>query len=402
MILEYSDWKQKIAFDNILYKEVKRFSLRLNTAERGIMDEQINFYRHNFSLLQVMNHFSKLKTKEQREDFVKFVLKKVDQLLYLPELLVPHFKSKIKSDFADYNEFFAILLQKAKSQSKVNLALPIYKAILGGYFSKIRHKVKKLSRQKEQKIMQKSMKSEAIVNTARLQIAKLQDDRCLAEIYGRSMIRKTVPISVVNNYGYGEWKSGKVSFSNDRLFIYSNNNKLTDIQLEHAIYFNIYPGYAHFYNMVVGEKTRNNFDNGATFLLNGWAMYSMCNSRNAMYSANMLIEGATIAKRLLSKNLDKAYRDIYIYLLTKYPKNKAIDYMLDYTQYIGHYMSYVLGCLAIEECINRGFANNPKDFLQNLSQINCGDYFAIYCPKKQRKISKTLITAKVVAKFEKV
>ena len=30
-ILTYPDWKQRIAFDNIVYKDTKRYSLQLNT-----------------------------------------------------------------------------------------------------------------------------------------------------------------------------------------------------------------------------------------------------------------------------------------------------------------------------------------------------------------------------------
>ena len=60
-VLQYNDWKQRICFDNIMYKEVKRFSLSLNTMEREIMEVQIDFYRKNFSVLQVMSHLKKLK-----------------------------------------------------------------------------------------------------------------------------------------------------------------------------------------------------------------------------------------------------------------------------------------------------------------------------------------------------
>ena len=32
-ILTHADWKKRIAFDNIVYKDVKRYSLQLNTME---------------------------------------------------------------------------------------------------------------------------------------------------------------------------------------------------------------------------------------------------------------------------------------------------------------------------------------------------------------------------------
>lgn len=66
-LLQYSDWKQRIAFDNIVYKDVKRYSLALNTREREIMEIQIDFYRSHFSILQVMKHFTILKTPEEKK-----------------------------------------------------------------------------------------------------------------------------------------------------------------------------------------------------------------------------------------------------------------------------------------------------------------------------------------------
>ena len=97
-LLHYPDWKRRIAFDDAVYKEVKRYSLRLNTYERELMDIQIEFHRNFFSLQQVMTHFKTLKTKEQIETFIKAVLKRQDNLIYIPNLLKTYFKDKIKKE----------------------------------------------------------------------------------------------------------------------------------------------------------------------------------------------------------------------------------------------------------------------------------------------------------------
>ena len=246
---------------------------------------------------------------------------------------------------------------------------------------------------------QRPLKREAIENSARNQIAKLQVDIPLGTMYGRCTTRKSVPISIVDEYGYGEWVSKNVSYGANRLFIYSNNYKLTNAELEHMVYFNVYPGIAHMYEYIARPENRIKFDNGATYFINGWGMYAMCRSRNSAYSTSLLIESSIIAKNLLKKNLAKAYEAVYVYLLGKYPKQKAIDYMLDYTQYPGHYLSYVLGGLAFHQMLVHNFANTPEDLLKSLAQINCGDHFAIYHPKVQKKIAKSSITAKVSNKF---
>ena len=400
-LLSYGNWKQRIPFDNIIYKDVKRYSLRLNSYEREIMDKQINYYRSHFSLLQVMKHFKTLKTNIAKDMFIRMVLKRADKILYIPRTLQSYFKKKISDEFRDNKSFFDILLDKGLNQKTNNELIDIVKSVFGLYYKPVMKQLNKYRKKEVLKVVQKTLKPEAIENTARDLIHNLQNDLCLSAIYGRSSIRRNVPISIVDDYGYGEWISKQVTFNTNRFFIYSNNNKITNVQLEHMVYFNVYPGYGYFYNTVVDETKNLSFDNGATYLINGWAMYAMCKSKNSAYANSLLSEGSTICHHLLNKNTEKGLERAYVYLLGKYPKAKAIDYLLDYTQYPGHYLSYVLGCFATEMCINEGFAHNPVDYLKTLSEINCGDFFAIYHPKIQKKIAKHNITAKVSNKFQK-
>ena len=398
-LLHYPDWKRRIAFDDAVYKEVKRYSLRLNTYERELMDVQIEFHRNFFSLQQVMTHFKTLKTKEQIETFIKAVLKRQDNLIYIPNLLKTYFKDKIKKEYSTYQAFFDILLNKALEQKPENIYLPIAKSILGDYFKPTMKFVNRYSKMNIPLLTRKKVAPAGYVNMARDYIYNFQSDLTLSAIFGRSSFRRDLPISIVDDYGYGEWVSKTVSFNNNRFFIYSNHSSLTDIQLEHMIYFNVYPGYGHFYNTVLEDNNKISFDNGARYLINGWAMYAMCHTESSAYAMAKMAEGAYIAKKLLNKKLDKAYEDIYVYLLGEYPKQRAISYMLNYTQEPGHYLSYVLGGFATDLVIKNGFANTPYDYLRSLRTINCGDFFALYSPKMQRKIANTNITAKVVNKF---
>ena len=350
--------------------------------------------------IRITTNGTLLKTKKDKEIFIKAVLKRGDKIFYIPHKLKSHFVKIIRTEFDEYKEFFLIMLEKACNQSKKNPLLPMLKTVFGEYYGTIRRQINKIRKRTEIPTVQKTLKPEAIENTARNLIQELQYDLQLATMYGRSSIRRSVPISVVNDYGYGEWVSKNVTYNNNRFFIYSNNNKITNVQLQHMVYFNVYPGYGHFYNTVVDDVTKKTcFDNGATFLINGWAMYAMCQNKNTAYSQNFLIEGTNLAHFLMNKNLEKGYEDAYIYVHGRYAKAKAMDYMMDYTQYPGHYLTYVLGALAIDSAIQKGFAHNPIDFLKTVSGINCGDYFALYSPRMQRKIAKSSITAKVSKKF---
>ena len=128
--LIYANWKKEIAFDNVVYKDVKRYSLTLNSYEREIMDIQINYYRNNFSLLQVMNHFKKLHSKSDKETFIKAVLKRQENLLYIPHSLEDFFKKKISSEFSDYKDFFLLLLDKLRFLQFVVILIQILQMLL--------------------------------------------------------------------------------------------------------------------------------------------------------------------------------------------------------------------------------------------------------------------------------
>ncbi len=398
-LLHYKDWKRRLPFDNIVYKDVKRYSLRLNTYERELMDIQIEYYRNNFSLLQVMTHFKTLKTKEEIENFIKSVLKRQDGLLYIPNCLKTFFKKKINDEFSTYKAFFEILLTKCLEKKPENTYLPVAKAILGDYYKPVMKYVNRYSKMKLIKTIQKKVPTAGYENMARDIIHRCQSDFTLSSIFGRSSFRRNLPISVVDDFGYGEWISKQVTYNNNRLFLYSNHNTLTDVQIEHMVYFNVYPGYGHFYTTILEDNNKISFDNGATYLINGWAMYAMCHSESSAYAMSMMSEGSVIMKKLLSKKLDKAYEDIYVYLLGLYPKQKVMSYIINYTQFPGHYMSYILGGFATDLVIKNGFANTPIDYLNSLRTINCGDFFALYSPKMQKKIADTNITAKVVQRF---
>ena len=398
-LLSYKDWKRKLPFDNIIYKDVKRYSLRLNTYERELMDIQIEYYRNHFSLLQVMNHFKTLKTKEEIESFIKSVLKRQDGLLYIPNCLKTYFRKEINDKYSTYKAFFEILLDKALNKKPENTYLPIAKAILGDYYKPVIKYVNRYRKMKTLKLIRKKVPIAGYENMARDYIHRCQSDFTLSSIFGRSSFRRNLPISVVDDYGYGEWLSKQVSFNNNRFFLYTNHSSLTDIQIEHMVYFNVYPGYGHFYTTILEDNNKISFDNGATYLINGWAMYAMCHSESSAYAMSMMSEGSVIVNKLLSKKLEKAYEDIYVYLLGLYPKQRAMTFMLNYTQYPGHYMSYILGGFATDLVIKNGFANTPVDYLNSLRTINCGDFFALYSPKMQKKIADTNITAKVVKRF---
>ena len=397
-IINMYDWKYEVAFDDTVYKEVKRYSLKLNAMEREIMEEEINFYRAHFSFQQVLDVLDSTRNSEDKQAFLKKVYKRTNDIYYMPVDLREYYTKLINTDYKDYKETLTILLDKALYQSKKNIFAPLYKSILGIYFGGAIKTLKRYAERVEQSVRTRSIGVEHVESEARIKLKALSVDTYLHRFWGRDYIRHNIPIAVEDREGTPQWNAKECSFSPNKLTICGK--KMTEAKLDFDLATGVYPGKAHFYNTVLKDPSLDiKFDCGASFIINGWALFAGWHSKPSAYIRNTKKEYSIIQLSLLNKNLEKAYKEVYVYLLNKYDKKSVNKTMVQLTQYPGLFESYVLGALATESTIDEGFANNPEHYLTTISEINMGDFFRIYTPKMQKKIKNTSITARVAKNF---
>lgn len=395
IVLEIDDWKKKLPFDNVTYKSVKRYALRLNSIERDLMNVEIDFYRTYFSLEQVMTAFKSLRTSEEIENFIKVVLKRADNILYLPTCLKQYYKNKIKKEFVEFKGFFEILLDRATKTSDRNPLHAMYKPLLGAYYKPIMSKIKKFADRETIKTYSRKIRPDAYEVVARETLSDVKSDMVLATIFGRCTQAGRLPMTIVGDYGFGDWVSKRVSYATDRFYLYDNKKSLTEAQITDQILRNVYPGKAQFYSRVLGDKPNICFDSGASIIIEGWADYSACHSKSMAFSYSKFYEKCHVAKQLLKRKLKNPYEEVWVYLMGRYPKDRAIELMVNITQYPTDYLSSVIGHIGLYEILKTDFAMNPSDLLDVLNGVNVGDYLAVYHPKVQKKLMDTSITAKV-------
>ncbi len=395
IVLDIDDWKKKLPFDNVTYKNVKRYALRLNSIERALMNEEIDFYRSHFSLEQVMEAFKSLKTPEEIENFIKVVLKREDNILFLPICLKQHYKNRIKKEFSEFKGFFEILLNRALNASDRNPLHAMYKPLLGNYYKPIMSKIKKFADRETMKTYSRKIRPDAYDVVARETLSDVKSDMVLASMFGRSTMVGRLPMTILSDYGYGEWVSKRVSFATDRFYLHDNKKSLTEAQITDQILRNVYPGKAQFYGKILGDKPNICFDSGASIVIEGWADYASCHSKSMAFSYGKFYEKCHVAKLLLKRKLSKPYEEVWAYFMARYPKDRAIDLMVNCAGYPGDYLSSVIGHIGIYEILKTDFAMSPADLLDVFSGVNVGDYLAVYHPKVQRKLMDTSITAKV-------
>ena len=132
-IIKDSMWKYKLAFDNDLYKIVKRYSFNLFPKAKSELSFEIDFYRTFFSIEQVIDVLSLIKKNKKTVDsFKKVVNKRINYLLFCPTQLVSHYKSIINEKFYDENKKWLLeILNIAKNKGISILPKLFYKNILG-------------------------------------------------------------------------------------------------------------------------------------------------------------------------------------------------------------------------------------------------------------------------------
>lgn len=370
MIYEDKKWKYKVAFDNNVYKEIKRYGFHLDEDSKKILDKEIEFYRHNFSILQVMEVFDNLPESEKNH-FKDVVTKRIDGILFCPKPLKQYFIDLINSKYSNDKEFFMFLLTTATTKKCQNVAIPLYKVILGKYYGATKREILKYAKRQYEPMPNTKIKDVELF-VERLQ-SNITNDRLLQGIWGEEDDTKSM-ITYEKASGFGRLNSHHF---NGTPVDFITLHTLGD-NIEYQYYRNVYPGKAHFFNSVFINQTRN-FDTGSRWVVNGWAMFSSLHARKSTYTKNAKILSANILKPLLTiKNYNTAIEQCYIHMLTRMSHEQAFNNLLYLTQKVGIIESYVLGGIATELVIENGWATSPMDLLRKYRKVNLGDYFALY------------------------
>lgn len=380
-ILKDSQWKYKLPFDNTLYKQVKRYSFDLPKKTQEKMAFEIDFYRTFFSIAQVLDCISKIKTDTQLEKFKYAVEKRINCLLYCPDQLVPHFKSLIQTKFEKNKEFLLKLLKHANKYGFIVNPSALYKNIFGKkIYSIIKKKCKKYARRNCELVTSKRVQAGGSKYFVQNLVEELKKDFSVQTLWGKYDI-KNFDIIENTDFGYGKWCDEKVSYLNNAFYLNSNMFTAKECDLEYSTFLNVYPGSAHFYSKVLKLEKTNHFDNGALFLINGWSYFAGTHFKPCTYTRNVKYQNCKVCKYLINKKYNQKNIDnIYAHLLSFNSKNNAIQLLINITQYLGLFESSVFGAIAVEYLVDLNHMG-PKNFLNFLSKCNIGNFFEDYLSK---------------------
>lgn len=383
-ILKNENWKYEICFDKLQQNEVEDFSSTLLGIEKLIINKEITHYSKYFSFEQVIKNLIYYKTEEETKNFLQLVKSKIEGIIFMPEQLKELYKIKIsKAQFCqkELNSILEFACEYGVFPDMNNLYLtifgkPIYKKIL-----KMNQKYAKRNIK-----MEKEPRLSPFVYKQKIDNLK---NECFKDfnahgIWGKYS-NKNFNYQENQENGKGVFKSRKLTFLNDTFVLDTNGNTINNRQLTLSFYFNIYPGYSHFYDSVINDDNNMlKFDNGASFLINGWSTFSAWHYKPSNYTRYRKDKNAKMISFLLKQNNKKGINKLYLYLLGTYGKSMALELFKYLTQYRGYIESYVLGAFATEVLINTEFCLCPSDYLNKLKNKNVGDFFASYYPSKKK------------------
>ncbi len=370
------DWRFKVVFDPLLMKDLASFSFSLSPKEQPIFNKQVDFFKNNFSLDQVIDHLIHIKTEKQYTNFKKEVYENIASLIYCPKQLKSYYLEKIKNIDNKYHSFLLGVLQKAQVSHFVDYK-SFYKLILGKMYGKTIKVLKTYAKRKRFKYAQTKLNSTQIATSLKEFPAFYMKSFDLQGIWGK--FNKMDYNTFVNtDYGTGRWQSGLFTKSSDSFIVNTNSHSLTDKQLEFSYNLNVYPGLAHFYSTVLSSTFNNNFDSAATFVINGWSTFAAWHIKPNGHTRNDKIIKSKIVSFLIKKQSTKALDGLYLYLLSAYGKAISTKIFFVLTQYPTKFEDAAIGAVATELLIDNGFCLGPQDYLRQLKNHNVGNFFHTY------------------------
>lgn len=380
---EEKNWKKELPFNNDIYRSVKHFSFLHGSAERKILDAEIAFYRKHYSLEQLLNAFKLCKSADIAH-FKEVVSKRKYDIMYCPKCLQGHYYNRIKTEFYEHSEFLLDMLTVATKQPCIkNPCMPLYKLVLGGLFTPVKRKIIKYSKRKIVETADVKIQPTKYVSYAQEIIESLKKDYLAHGIFG-DMATQDIVINKHLGQGRGHLNSMHFYVGNADLYTISTNENTLKLEaLRHDIYANIYPGRAHLFNSIL-PKSNKNFDCGATFFLNGWDTFTAWHYKPSGYTRNYKTVYSKICSFLLKGNYKHSLEELNRYLLSMFPADQAHQILITITQYAGLFESYVMGGLATELLIEKGFASSPVDLLNKYKKVDCGDFFGLYLQKANK------------------
>lgn len=376
------NWKFNIAFDDNAYNEILQHSFLYESKERDILNYQIDFYRKHFTFEQLLKAFRTIKPDDVAQ-FKNAVIKRKRYILYMPKQLKQYYLNIINTDYKNDSEFLTeMLLTACNANSDKNPMMPVYRKILGVYFTPVKLKIEKYKSRRMIKPKLQPLNTDPVLKAQHI-IKEISLDTLSQGIWGKFGI-ENLRILCNSDLGKGKYHSRYFySGKTNTYMIQTNKDTISPEELNLSVYLNVYPGRGHLINQLMYKRSYN-LDGGAEFVMHGWSLFSAWHYKNNQFTKYTKILYSKIADPLLHGNWQESLTKIYHTLLNNFPKEDAMRLMILITQYPGKFESYIMGALATEQLIVKKFATSPMGLIDEYKKRNVADFFGLFKPNTNK------------------
>jgi hypothetical protein len=374
------DWKYKVFFDSSLKSELLNYSKKLKPNEATILLKIIDHFKSFYSFGMLLDYLTEHPTKA--DETFNLALKNKHKLLYMPDKLYDYYLTQLNSGKLSQKDELEELLNYANKNGQVLLNHSNhFKIIFGSYYDKIIARYEFFNKQNITPHKSNLITLNKPENEVKKYLTKISSTKSIVNDFGKNIL-PDYTIEVKDEDGYGEWWDKEVSdLERSKLIIYKNSFALNEYDFEYTIYHEVYPGHGHYY---ARTKQNNNksFDNGAMFLIEGYATFVEWNSIKNSYTNNLRISACKYLKTVMEPNFKNAI-DNFIANNKTMDKNLLTSKLIRLSQYPLFQESYYLGALLIEIMLENKLFENANEFLEFLNNNNCGEFFALWVKEKE-------------------
>ncbi len=369
------DWKYKIALDRTIYGDVVNFAGKIkDKTARQTFKAEIEFFKKNFSLQQVIDKVAILQNDKEYAVFSHNIKKNLQYMLHIPLELKSYYEAKIEVSNPSYKELLTFLLEYGLKTKYFPPMKSYYKLVLGKFYNKVMAKIKSYASQYKKSTPTKYLEEYEVRNSLDELRKKIASNPSTLNLWGDNHKIDYV-LKYDNSFGFGKFRSEITSGLNNVLTINCPNHKIEENDLHNQYLTNVYPGYANFVITQFGDTTSRHIDFGANFVINGWSTFSAWHIFPSIYTKNLKIINSKIVLELIKSHSNKNYALLNNMLINSFGKETALKILFQITQMPAKFESRILGAIATEFVIDCNFALNPKNYLERLKRVDITNYF---------------------------
>lgn len=326
------DWRYRIGIEKEVYLKVREYVETLETKQKNVYNEVINWYINRVNLDNIIDKF-----KKENKINLKLLDKLDDKIIKIPLELVKYYENKINCLTGSEEEksyLRGFMYSKTDDYYKLD-NLEIIEIIYGKEIDEIKEYIEKYDINKVNECLMRYGNREIPYKVSET-FRKIKSNKDIIKRFGKCKI-KDIQMEIADELGFGEWDICK-----NKYIVNINENSLYRKEFEYGIYTNVYPGIA---NKFYGKRK---IDFGKVEKIEGWSKYCLWNIDKKEYGKYRKNKDI-LELEILINNKENTKEKLKRIGNKRYNEEENTRNILIASQYLGHKELSIIGGIMYEK-----------------------------------------------------